>query len=319
MSEGKTIFDDIRVDGKKGRDISLGGAKRAARATQRLPQAVVKVSSYSHGQGRAAAHLDYISRNSDLTVEDPQGNHLASKDDLKERMDEWATDFDTRKRSRDTVNIVLSAPEGSELGAVENSVRQFAQKTFGNSNDYLFAIHNDTDHPHGHLMVKMRGYDGEKLNPGKADLKQWREGFAEALRENGVQVDATTRAERGQGRKSTKQALYHLRQRETPRVDREAVRQLLIDSKSGVDQAAKPWAVAAKKRTELIREGYSELAGRMSDEAKNGGSATLKALAKKISNYAQSIPEPKTRGEQFQEQRRSGKEIVGSRDGGPER
>ncbi|WP_020211045.1 relaxase/mobilization nuclease domain-containing protein [Gilvimarinus chinensis] len=319
MSEKDTPFDRLKIDKNRGRDIDFGpgGVKRAARASQNLPQAVVKVSSFSHGQGRAGAHLSYISRNGDLSVEDPQGNKLQDAEELKERMEEWASDFDSRKRSRDTVNIVLSAPKDSELGAVERSVRAFAQKEFGQSNDYLFAIHNDTDHPHGHLMVKMRGYDGEKLNPGKTDLKRWRESFAESLREQGIQVDATTRAERGQGKKGQRQALYHLRKRETPNVDREAVRQLIVDARAGVDQAAKPWALAAKARTEEVRQGYAQMADSIGREARAQGNKGMAAIAESIRRHSRSIPTPKTRAEEYQQQFKASKGV--GRDGDIER
>lgn len=301
MSDSRDIFDSIKSDKRQGRQISLGdGVRRAARATERLPQAVVKVSSYSHGQGRAAAHLDYIARKGDLEAEDPQGNRLSDPEEFKERMDEWAMDFDSRKRSRDTVNIVLSAPSGSELGAVEDSVRDFAKRTFGESNDYLFAIHNDTDNPHGHLMVKMRGYDGEKLNPGKADLKQWRESFAESLRENGVEVDATSRAERGQGKKGKRQALMHLRKRETPRVDKAALSEILTDVKKGVNQSEKPWAVSSRAKTAKAKAEYLEIAQSVRGAAGKGGSSALAELSKRISEYAATIPVPRTRAEEVQ-------------------
>ena len=51
-------------------------------------------------------------------------------------------------------------------------------------------------HPHVHLTVKAVGLDGVRLNPRKADLQRWREGFAEALREHGIEATTTSRIHR---------------------------------------------------------------------------------------------------------------------------
>lgn len=302
MDKEKEIFDRVKVDKRKTRDINLDGPglKSAFRATQKLPQAVLKVSSYSHGKGRAAAHLEYISRKGDLEVEDPQGNRLSDPEELKERIEDWSMDFDKRKRSRDTVNIVLSAPSGSELGAVENSVREFAQAQFGETNDYLFAIHNDTDNPHGHLMVKMRGYDGEKLDPGKEELRLWREQFAQSLRDNGIEVDATPRYARGVGSKSSKQKLIHLRKRQTPDVDKNAIKEVIKDISEKKDQSKKPWSIAAKKKTAEYKAELKELSEKI--KSSNKDNETLDKIATAISVHAEKIPEPKTKAEEIQRQ-----------------
>ena len=296
------ILGSIKVDKRKAKDISLSGSgfKKAYLASQNLPQAVLKISSYSHGKTKASAHLKYINRQGNLDVEDPGGNKITDPMELKELMDEWAMDFDKRKNSRDTVNIVLSAPKDSELGAVESSVRDFAQKTFGQTNDYLFAIHNDTDHPHGHLMVKMRGYDGSKLDPQKEDLRQWREQFAESLRDHGVMVDASPRLFRGVGRKGTKQNVHHIRERgETPKVDKEAMNEIVTENIKGKDPKNKPWAKAAKAKTLKNKKELSELAQTASELADASGNAELKKAADSINTFAENIKEPKTRAEEI--------------------
>ncbi|MEJ6788151.1 hypothetical protein BrevBR_01255 [Brevundimonas sp. BR2-1] len=47
---------------------------------------------------------------------------------------------------------------------------------------HVFALHDEGRHPHVHLTVRRLGRDGERLNPRKADLQAWREGFARAPR-----------------------------------------------------------------------------------------------------------------------------------------
>ena len=300
MAEDRSIFDDIRVDKRSGKDVRLDLIS-AYRQTKNLPQAVLKVSSYSHGTSRVKAHASYISRKGKLEVEDPQGDKLLGLEDVNQRIEQWEYDFDTRKNSRDTVNIVLSAPKGSDVEAVKKSVRQFAKNEFGEINDYLFAIHNDTDHPHGHLIVKMRGYDGEKLNPGKKDLKAWRESFAESLRENGIEVDATPRHARGVGKRGRKQSIRHIEERQEIKVDREAVVEFIKENKKGVDQSKKPWAVSAKKNTEQHKQTLNKVAEQAGNIAEQSQNDNLRIMSKKIKQHAAAIPEPKTRAEEYQQ------------------
>ena len=62
---------------------------------------------------------------------------------------------------------------------------------------------NPSRHPHVHLTVKAAGFDGTRLNPRKPDLQRWREGFAEALREHGIDATATSRLHRTTHERST--------------------------------------------------------------------------------------------------------------------
>ena len=47
-----------------------------------------------------------------------------------------------------------------------------------------------------HLTVKAVSFEGIRLNPRKPDLQRWREGFAEALREHGIDASTTSRLHR---------------------------------------------------------------------------------------------------------------------------
>ena len=55
---------------------------------------------------------------------------------------------------------------------------------------------NPSRHPHVHLTIKTAGLDGTRLNPRKPDIQRWREGFAEALREQGIEATTTSRLHR---------------------------------------------------------------------------------------------------------------------------
>lgn len=57
---------------------------------------------------------------------------------------------------------------------------------------------------HVHLAVKVVDPDGVRLNPRKTDLQHWRETFAEKLREQSIDANATPKKARGVAQKAEK-------------------------------------------------------------------------------------------------------------------
>ena len=202
MSDPKEPLLDLgsRPHMVKGRGFSfhLPLAERV-RAARGVRQAIVKVTSFSHGFRGVRDHLDYISREGELALEKDTGEVLEGREMQKELVADWLVDFDASKKSRDTANIVFSMPPGSNVEALRAAVRNTAAKAFPN-HEWVFAIHQDRNHPHAHMVVKMRGKEkGKKLQLKKAELYKLRETFAEASREQGVELAASPRAARGVG------------------------------------------------------------------------------------------------------------------------
>ncbi len=104
---------------------------------------------------------------------------------------------------RDAFHLILSMPTQTDPLAVQRAARAFATREFSTS-QYAMVLHtfetdpdpNPSRHPHVHLTVKTAGLDGIRLNPRKADLQRWREGFAEALRDQGIDATTTSRLHR---------------------------------------------------------------------------------------------------------------------------
>ncbi|MDN8001414.1 hypothetical protein QZN00_30240 [Burkholderia multivorans] len=94
---------------------------------------------------------------------------------------------------------------------MKDAARTFAREEFGGQRDYVFAAHDDEAHPHVHLIVLAHGRDSRRLNPRKADLQQWRERFAQELRDRGVEANATPRRTRGVTQRYERQAVRHMR------------------------------------------------------------------------------------------------------------
>lgn len=183
-------------------------------------ETVVKFDKASTGI-KTAHHLteaaNYIARNGQMAVEDQDGTQL-TREEMRERMAQWAEDQDMPatdedlkgKRAADARRLILSCPAGTDPDKVLQTARQFAKEMLKDDGfDYIMALHvkdenhpNEPDHPHVHILIKAINKDGKRLNPRKDDLKFMRERFAILARRNGIAMNATARAVRGQSERS---------------------------------------------------------------------------------------------------------------------
>lgn len=180
---------------------------RLARTAKRVPEVMVKITSSCRGMTQVSRHIDYISRKGQIDLEDQDGMTVRGKERLKELKEDWRAggfkEIPGTSERRDTLNIVFSMPALTDEASMKRAVRAFAAVEFA-GNQYVFAYHTqatdpDPDppaHPHVHLSVKTLGARGHRLNPRKADLQRWREGFAAELRNHGIEANATSRLAR---------------------------------------------------------------------------------------------------------------------------
>lgn len=210
MKKSKSLFPlvgialDVPVRAKRNRVKDLEAVKgKIKRVVERATEAMVKITGRVRDKAHLKSHFEYISRNCKVELENERGEVIATRERLLEEHKDWSDDFGKpRANERHTVNIVLSMPAGTEPEAVRRAARSFAKEKFGDTNQYVMALQhpgNDpkSKQPHVHLTVKTRGYDGSRLDPKKADLQDWRETFAEKMREQGYNVEATPRRSRG--------------------------------------------------------------------------------------------------------------------------
>ena len=190
---------------------------------KRTPQVMVRISGGGKNIRHIKAHLDYISRNGQIPLEDQNGDKLSGKDDINALRDEWqhgGFPIPDEGEVRQAFNIILSMPAGTDEYTVLLAARDFAKSEFENF-QYAMALHTmDTDpdkspspNPHVHLCVKAVGLDGVRLNPRKNDLQRWRERFAQRLRDYGVEADATRRVHRLQRVRGEKQSVRYMKAR----------------------------------------------------------------------------------------------------------
>jgi type IV secretory pathway VirD2 relaxase len=250
----------------------------AKRVTSGAPEVMVKITGFGKSGGHVKAHLEYITRNGKLELENDRGEIFSGKAEVKDFFKDWEKDFNDSKRhrnQRDTMHMVLSMPESTDPESVKNAVREFAKTTFGKNHEYVFALHTDEPHPHCHLSVKTLGFDGKRLNPKKADLQQWREGFAEKLRDQGVEAEATPRRSRGVVKKTEPSVIRHIENGDKthkPRVSKvraakiKEVAQEISAEAQGLPIPPKPWEEAIKNRQTKIRRAWMDAAEALEQE-----------------------------------------------------
>jgi hypothetical protein len=200
-----------------GSDSQRAAAIRAgirAAVVRRAPQVMVKVTGGGRGMKAIAAHFRYISKNGRLEIEDDRGQTVRGRDSLSELADEWrfgGTLIGDRLepgQRREAFNIMLSMPRGTDPLSVQYAAREFARVELAD-HKYVMVLHDHQANPHVHISVRAESRKGKRLNPRKADLRRWREVFAEKLRERGIEAEATRRAPQGRGRND--EALWRIK------------------------------------------------------------------------------------------------------------
>jgi len=281
------------------RSTGPGQATRArlVRVASRAPEVMVKVTGRTRDPGHLHAHLDYISRNGALELEERDGTLLGGRAAVKELAEDWsdAALADSRRRSNTpfSISIVLSMPAETEPVALRDAARDFARQVFADRFDYAFVLHTDVGHPHVHLTVRALGDHGERLNPKKADLEAWRQVFAQTLRDRGVEAEATPRRARGVTRKAEATPLRKIRERHEaglgePADTRRSAYREAAKATFGGATARTPWEIRMLDRQAAVRGLYLAQANllRRSADPKD------QELGAKVEDFVRSMPQP---------------------------
>lgn len=305
------------VKGRKGKNIRSGKStyspaekpsgpatrEKFARTTKRVPEVMVKITGGGKNMNHIEASIEYISRDGEVEIEDENGDLHKGLDSVKDVRDAWARGRigipEEGQKRKEAFNIILSMPPGTDRESVKDSARAFAAAQFQN-HQYVFASHEDEKHPHVHLIVKAVANDGIRLNPRKADLQLWREGFAEQLRERGIEANATPRRARGVVKKAEKQVVHNIDlefeqgRRDSPSLITKARK-----------QAAEQEVRTGTKRNNPIqdkfsdaRKGVEKIYGQIA-RTLSKGSTEDKALALQIVDFVKQMPPVVTKHQQL--------------------
>ena len=207
------------------------------------------------------------------------------------------------------MRLILSVPPGSDRNAFLQATREFLSEEFGeDGHEYVFVCHNDTNHPHAHVAIKMRSIHGRKLNPRKAYLREVREQLAEKCRKYSIDLEASPRYERGlSGKSKRSEFVQMIRHHRKPHVDQILIRR--IKAKRVLDnhpESKHPSEIKALKRNQIIRKRYAERAKMLYQKGQSLSDTMqqthyLKA-AKLLERHAKTMPVEKNRGEKLNQQ-----------------
>jgi len=195
------------------------------RTVRRVPEVMVKVTGGGRSVRAVAAHLAYISHRGEVELESDRGERV-SDNGQKELLKTWhlelsAGQYRPKGAARSVAsgiklvhNVVLAMPAGTPPDKVLAAAKHFARKKFGAQHRYLMALHTHQQHPHVHLVVKAERENGRgRLHIDKAMLREWRQDFAQMMREQGIAANATPRSVRGQTKRATRDPFYRTGQR----------------------------------------------------------------------------------------------------------
>ena len=193
-----------------------------------------------------AAHFRYISKNGRLQIEDDRGESIRGAQAVRDLADDWRFSGslipdDVRVHGRrEAFNIMLSMPRGTDPLAVQRAAREFAKAELA-GHKYVMVLHDHQANPHVHISVRAESRVGTRLNPRKADLRRWRETFAEKLRELGIEAEASPQATRG--RTWTPRALWQIKAQQNGRLRADAKKERANSKNSFTNDA---WAAIAR-------------------------------------------------------------------------
>ncbi len=272
---------------------------RLERIARRVPEVMVKITGRTRDGIHLANHLSYISRNGDVPLEGLDGERLTGRKEVRDLARDWMAEVEADpRRRRDgsvSLSIVLSMPPGTEPFRMHDASRAFAARTFGETHPYVFAFHTDERHPHVHLTVRTLGHDGRKLNPRKADLERWRQTFAAALRERGVEAEATPRRARGIVKKAEAGPVRRMRDRFERSGGAPSKTDLGMIIEASDAKRGAPWSEAIRSRQTAVRTYFVAQAVALS-RSPDGAD---QALAKAIEAFVKAMPPVETRGEEL--------------------
>jgi hypothetical protein len=190
-----------------------------SRTVRHTPEVMVKVTGGGTSRGAVAAHFAYLSRRGDVEIETDEGERIGRLDEQRRLIDDWHLELTAGqyRRQRDggparrptklVHNIVLSMPSPTSSDKVLAAARQFAREKF-RQHRYAMVLHTHQQQPHVHLVVKAENELGQRLHIDKQLLRDWREHFAQLMREQGIAANATPRAIRGENKKTRREGIF---------------------------------------------------------------------------------------------------------------
>jgi hypothetical protein len=238
-----SIFSGARQGPRRQTHLTHSEIEQIRRTVRRAPEVMVKVTGGGRKVSAVLAHLSYIGGNGEHPIETDEGERIPERG-ARELVKDWHLELTAghyRKPTNDGArsgvklvhNIVLSMPSPTPADKVLAATKVFAREKFGAKHRYAMALHTHQDHPHVHLVVKAEGHDGRRLHIDKAMLREWRQDFAQLMRDQGVAANATPRVARGRAKRVERDGAYRARRNGRSQALRTQVESIARELKDG--------------------------------------------------------------------------------------
>lgn len=178
--------------------LPLKAVQRSAlrRLLDGAPEAVTVAGKGIRTARALRQQLGYIGRHGDLPLWDEAGLKRQGRADVADLARDWleVDRLDSLRRAGGVFarSLTLTAPPGSDPLAVRLAVADHLRTNY-EPFDHVYAFHTDRPHPHAHVIFRTLGRDGRRLLWNPEELQLDRARFARALRDHGVESQATLR------------------------------------------------------------------------------------------------------------------------------
>lgn len=293
---------DIASYGRRGpghpRPLTNAEIARVSRTVLRVPEVLIKVSGGARSLRGVRAHLDYIGREGKGVVETDDGALHQEKGFERALLEDWDLDLEENRRHTERAiavgrkppklvhNLVFSMPKGTPPDKLHAAVRKFATEKFALQYRYAMALHVDQGHPHVHVVVKAVSEQGERLNIRKATLREWRQDFAQYLRDLGVEANATERAVRGETKPQKSKGIHRAMLRGDSTLYRERAESVARELANGGLAQELGTERIVETRREVVR-GWNAMADLLDGQGRRD-------LASIIRKFVDRMPAPRT-------------------------
>lgn len=280
--------------------LNAGQIAAIERTVRRTPEVMVKVSGGGKDVGGAQAHFAYIDRHGKLEVHTDDGQVLQGKEVAEQLVDDWqletvAGQYRAKplggRQAKIVHNVILSMPGPTPADKVLAAAQKFAREKFGLQHRYAMVLHTDRKHPHVHLVVKAESEEGKRLYIRKATLREWREHFAQCMREQGVAANATPNAIRGRNKSTRPDGIYRAAERNASTFMRRKVEGIARQLKIG-RLIPQPGQAQLVQTRDQVMAGWLGTAEALRREGRQD-------LASDIETFARALPRTATDQEQI--------------------
>ena len=291
-----------RAGGARLKGTSLRSQRHMARAAAGNRAAVFKLVARGGTRTTQQLHgqLEYLLGKADAVL-DSRGLYekegpLSSAEALS-AAERWSQDWRGKTRTGQTSHMVMSFPAGTDAASVRAISERFCERFFDGRYDYIAAVHTDRAHPHTHIVVNRRGFEGDlfTLRVGTDySYGSFKDAMVEIGAEYGVAMEASQRLERGITDRAPTVAQYRAGQ--TASIPREgedlayAVQQVAKHSATYRALAAQARALVRSDLAQVTR-GQAPSQGDLSGMAEAlERAAEALSTGKSISTAAETVP-----------------------------